>query len=63
MKKIEWFPEHNRILINLFKNRPSWCVSRQKVWGLFWPVVSCNTCNKQMLITSLFERYIKEFEE
>jgi isoleucyl-tRNA synthetase len=47
---VRWIPASGRERIfNMVQNRPDWCLSRQRLWGV--PIVAfyCKHCNKELL--------------
>ncbi len=63
--EVEWFPKEsiNRIK-SMVSNRPDWCVSRQRSWGVGIPAFYCNDCDASILtetsIRSVVELVQKE---
>jgi len=50
IQTVEWVPREsvNRIT-SMVNNRPDWCVSRQRAWGVGIPAFYCDTCGNSIL--------------
>lgn len=47
----------------MIENRPDWCLSRQRIWGVPIPVFYCQSCGKEKINKDLLFRIADQMEE
>src|SRR6185436_11005349 len=64
IENVNWIPPWGRDLMrNMFRGRPDWCVSRQRVWGVSIPVFYCASCNEAVADPAIINRVADVFEK
>ena len=62
--KVRWIPHWGRERIyGMIENRPDWCVSRQRAWGVPIAVFYCKDCETILMDEQVMENVYSQFEQ
>ncbi len=64
LDKIKWYPTwgHERMK-KMLENRPDWCLSRQRSWGVPIPAFYCKKCGKTLLTADTTKHFAEVTKE
>ncbi len=64
IEHVRWIPEWGRDRIyNMIENRPDWCVSRQRAWGVPIVVFYCDSCDHVIMDPEIVNHVADIFEK
>ena len=63
IRKVTWTPEWGQERIHdMVANRPDWCISRQRVWGVPLVIFYCEQCNALLDDAAALRNVVRWFE-
>jgi isoleucyl-tRNA synthetase len=61
--RVKWIPHWGRERIyGMIENRPDWCVSRQRAWGVPIALFTCAKCDEVHINDAVVDKVYKQFE-
>jgi isoleucyl-tRNA synthetase len=61
IRNVKWMPEWGQDRIsNMIANRPDWCISRQRVWGMPITVFYCEDCGEPVTDRKILDRVVDQ---
>jgi isoleucyl-tRNA synthetase len=64
INEVIWIPPWGRDRIyGMVENRPDWCVSRQRAWGIPITVFYCESCKQVLVNQQTIDHIVRLFEE
>ncbi|TBR21200.1 MAG: isoleucine--tRNA ligase, partial [Candidatus Nitrosotenuis sp.] len=64
INRVEWVPKWGKERIfGMVENRPDWCISRQRAWGVPITVLKCQKCDEPLIDGDTARRVADEMEQ
>ena len=64
INEVEWIPKWGRERIyGMIENRPDWCISRQRTWGVPITAFSCTDCGEYIADGKIMDHVAAHFRE
>jgi isoleucyl-tRNA synthetase len=64
IERVQWIPSWGKDRIyNMVENRPDWCVSRQRAWGVPITIFSCIECKEVLRSEEVFSHIVDLVEK
>jgi len=62
--RVEWIPKWGKERIyGMIENRPDWCISRQRTWGVPITAFSCTACGEYVAAGSIMDHVAEIFKK
>ncbi len=63
IERVEWIPSWGKERIyGMVSNRPDWCISRQRTWGVPITIITCEECGNFVQDDELFNKIVEIIE-
>jgi len=64
IEKVNWYPKWGKDRIKgMLENRPDWCISRQRSWGVPITIFFCRSCGERLMEQSVVEHVASLMEK